>query len=76
MIKENCFAFRSLPKEKGGFRWAEEKCDALTEFVCAERECPFFKDKDTLIKYNLKNGNSWVTAYRGKDEHEILPFEV
>lgn len=76
MIKENCFAYRSLPKEKGGIKWAEEKCDALTEFVCIDRECPFFKDKSTLIKYNLKNGNTWVTAYRRKDERQILPIEV
>lgn len=76
MIKENCFAFRSLPKEKNGIRWAEERCDALTEFVCDRKQCPFYKDKNTLERYNIKVGNTWVTAYRRKDEREILPFKV
>lgn len=76
MIKDNCFAFRSLPKEKNGFKWSEDRCDALTEFICDKKECPFFKDKSTLEKYNLKNGNTWVTAYRGKNERQILPFTV
>jgi hypothetical protein len=59
MIKENCFAFRSLPKKKDGFEWKEEKCDALTEFLCENKECPFYKSKDKVKKYQYKYGSSY-----------------
>lgn len=65
MIKENCFAFRSFPKKKDGFEWTENKCDALIEFLCDEKECPFYKPKDKVIKYQYKYGvSSYAVGYK------------
>ena len=76
MIKENCFAFRSLPKKKGGFEWSEDRCDCLTEFLCDKRECPFFKDKSTVTKYQFKYGTSkWSVGY-ADNERKILSSEI
>lgn len=65
MVKENCFAFRSLPKSKNGIKWTEDRCDALVEFVCDDKNCPFYKDRANVVRYQYKYNNSqWNVGYQ------------
>ena len=63
-IKEDCFAYREVKKEKEGFSWKENKCDCLTEFLCDHMACPFYKPADSLSKYEYKIYQTKVEAYR------------
>lgn len=64
MIKEDCFAFREVIKKKDGFEWKENKCDALTDFVCDRKKCPFYKKADTLARYEYKINQTPGIGYR------------
>ena len=54
MIREDCFAFREVLKKKDGFEWHENKCDALTDFLCMDKACPFYKPAESLTRYEYK----------------------
>ena len=75
MIHEDCFAFREVIKKKDGFKWQENKCDALTDFICLDSECPFYKKADTLIKYEYKINQTPGVGYK-ENEYKELPSQV
>lgn len=66
MIKENCFAFRTVTKKKDGVTWEENKCDCLNDFYCDG--CPFFKEADTLEMYRFKIHQTTGVGYKLKNE--------
>lgn len=69
MKSESCFAFRSFKKKKDGFTWQEEKCDCLKELYCTDGECPFYKNKNDLVKFNFKYGGCyWGVGYASKKD--------
>ena len=66
MIKENCFAFRTVTKKKDGVTWEENKCDCLNDLYCDG--CPFFKEADTLEMYRFKIHQTPCVGYKLKNE--------
>lgn len=58
MIREDCFAFRSIPAANGkGYR--VRNCDCLTELKCDKGNCPFFKDKNSVKQYQFRSGSNY-----------------
>lgn len=56
-MKEDCFAFRCIPAANGkGYR--VKNCDCLTELVCIDKDCPFYKNKDTVKQYQFKSSTT------------------
>lgn len=57
MVREDCFAFRSIPAANGkGYR--VRNCDCLTELKCDKDNCPFFKSKDSVKQYQFRSGSN------------------
>lgn len=64
-MKEDCFAFRYIPAADGkGYR--VKNCDCLTELVCRDKDCRFYKNKDTVKQYQFKSSttnNKYAIGY-------------
>lgn len=66
MVRENCFAYRVVEKEKEGIKWKESKCDCLTDLICIDKKCPFFRNADELEMYTFKIHQTPGVGYKVK----------